>query len=596
MLIAEGVCDADHTFIITSTATLTDDAHTVSAVARLGEQTSLPSAPLYLDVDPSLDYDPAGILIAYEYHNAKYLQTLRDETGCAAAGGGVDTLIQFRPGSVVTVTIPIRRSFYEPAAASPGEAMPASAPPALLPASQYLPAALIDYQITNWSNKPIKEVYLVPGDSQGGLGDEYRRSLAMNPGDTRTIQVEEGRYNMVYVNTDGSIGKFSTDKYIFSGNNSETIEDQPAGTLSIENELGDKKIVKVMLAQPPGPFAGEDPDQLGVNVLKPGTTALNPGEVLSWQAPEGPYNLLIQREDGTWHFVRSTEVVQDHPYKLKVTHGGPGREINIYSSKEICGLYIVRADDAASTSSWGQNLVKLLGVDRIDPYTPYKISVAYDTYHLKAVGCDGTFNETRYNIKPVASYLWDIGDPCAPPGEMSIGDFVKSIFYLGPERPPVGIPVPGVDWLVYQAHQTLPDGWIDTPYWIHLELCNQLVRNNLSLGQGLIDPDGYVYDASLGLDHKIEGATVTCDVFDEDYQTWNTWPAALYENQINPQLTGMEGYYAFFVPPGLYRVWAAAPGYQPHTSPDIRVISEIVHYNIPLIPDLRYLFLPALHR
>ena len=72
-------------------------------------------------------------------------------------------------------------------------------------------------------------------------------------------------------------------------------------------------------------------------------------------------------------------------------------------------------------------------------------------------------------------------------------------------------------------------------------------------------------------------------MYDEDYQTWSRWPAELYESQVNPQVTGMDGYYAFFVPPGLYRVRAKAYGYDDHTSPDIRVINEIVHYNIPMI-------------
>jgi hypothetical protein len=35
------------------------------------------------------------------------------------------------------------------------------------------------------------------------------------------------------------------------------------------------------------------------------------------------------------------------------------------------------------------------------------------------------------------------------------------------------------------------------------------------------------------------------------------------------------------VPPGLYRVWARAPGYEDHISPNIRVIREIVRYHVP---------------
>ena len=122
-------------------------------------------------------------------------------------------------------------------------------------------------------------------------------------------------------------------------------------------------------------------------------------------------------------------------------------------------------------------------------------------------------------------------------------------------------------------------------------------ESEIQAGDILIDPDGYVYDAAQGTDAVIQGASVTCDMYDEDYQAWERWPAELYESQINPQVTGMDGYYAFFVPPGLYRVNATAFGYEPHTSPDIRVINEVVHYNIPMQGGgSGELFLPMLSR
>ena len=80
----------------------------------------------------------------------------------------------------------------------------------------------------------------------------------------------------------------------------------------------------------------------------------------------------------------------------------------------------------------------------------------------------------------------------------------------------------------------------------------------------------------------IAGATVACDEYDEDLSSWDRWPAELHLNQLNPQVTGEYGCYAFVVPPGLYRVRAEAEGFAPHVSPDIRVIDEIVHYNVPM--------------
>ena len=113
----------------------------------------------------------------------------------------------------------------------------------------------------------------------------------------------------------------------------------------------------------------------------------------------------------------------------------------------------------------------------------------------------------------------------------------------------------------------------------------------------LIDPDGYVYNAALGISSRIQGATVTRDLYDEEMKIWQRWPAELFESQVNPQVTGPEGYYAFFVPAGLYRFLAIATGYLPHTSPDIQVVDEVVHYNIPLtMENMLYLYLPVVRK
>jgi hypothetical protein len=98
------------------------------------------------------------------------------------------------------------------------------------------------------------------------------------------------------------------------------------------------------------------------------------------------------------------------------------------------------------------------------------------------------------------------------------------------------------------------------------------------------------------LSTRIQGATVTCEVFDEDYQSWSRWPGEYYESQVNPQVTGTDGYYAFFVPPGLYRVAAVASGYQSHTSPNLRVINEVVHYNVPMQRRAGKMYLPMVRR
>ena len=71
------------------------------------------------------------------------------------------------------------------------------------------------------------------------------------------------------------------------------------------------------------------------------------------------------------------------------------------------------------------------------------------------------------------------------------------------------------------------------------------------------------------------------------------WPAHLYDDQVNPQVTddahpdGITtiGYYAFFTPPGHYYLQVEGiPGYQEWRSPVVEVITQIVHVNVPYTP------------
>ncbi len=128
-----------------------------------------------------------------------------------------------------------------------------------------------------------------------------------------------------------------------------------------------------------------------------------------------------------------------------------------------------------------------------------------------------------------------------------------------------------------------------------------MIKSQCSVGEGrsshgtiLIDPDGFVFDASRGGQYDtltgvfapakaLSGITVTAYEYIPEWDTWIEWPASLYDNQVNPQVTGANGYFAFFTPPGKYYLQAtAANGFQAWRSPVIEVISQIVHQNIPL--------------
>ncbi|MGB9723025.1 MAG: hypothetical protein ACP5OO_02270 [Chloroflexia bacterium] len=106
-------------------------------------------------------------------------------------------------------------------------------------------------------------------------------------------------------------------------------------------------------------------------------------------------------------------------------------------------------------------------------------------------------------------------------------------------------------------------------------------------GTRLIDPDGYIFDVTRGLDVGVTtmpGVTVTCMMSSTEWGGWVPWPASFY-GQENPQVTGDDGYFAFFTPPGHYYVQVEGiPGYQAWRSPAVEVISEIVHVNVPYTP------------
>jgi hypothetical protein len=139
------------------------------------------------------------------------------------------------------------------------------------------------------------------------------------------------------------------------------------------------------------------------------------------------------------------------------------------------------------------------------------------------------------------------------------------------------------------------------------DMCLALCADDLACEGGCkktIDPDGYIFDVTKGLSvtastvdtvtgqiiplavtNTIKGVTVTAMVSIQQSGGWVPWPAQLYDNQQNPQVTGDNGYFAFFTPPGLYYLQVEGiAGYQAWRSPDVQVISQVVHVNVPYTP------------
>ena len=111
---------------------------------------------------------------------------------------------------------------------------------------------------------------------------------------------------------------------------------------------------------------------------------------------------------------------------------------------------------------------------------------------------------------------------------------------------------------------------------------------DILLTYGLIDPDGYVYDAKEGW--IMQGAQVTCYRYNETTGVFEEWDAATWD-QFNPQWTDSDGYYSFVVPPGQYKVKASNPGYIDAESPVLTVVDAPIHFNIPMYYISNYTYL-----
>ena len=219
----------------------------------------------------------------------------------------------------------------------------------------------------------------------------------------------------------------------------------------------------------------------------------------------------------------------------------------------------------------------------------FEILVEPGDYYMRAVDCDGNVFEQHPIRIEGNSFTWAPKiEPCSGTGKIKIG----------PNTKPITCPIPK-DRNLLDTDTTFTDCYASLPVSsgsLLIDICVYGILKTIMGGWITIDPDGYVYNAAQGIEAVIQGATVTCDMYDEDLDTWDHWPAELYNNQVNPQVTGSDGYYAFFVPPGQYRVRATAQGYDSHTSPDIFVIDEIVHYNIPMTGGGGGLFMPFIVR
>jgi plastocyanin len=232
------------------------------------------------------------------------------------------------------------------------------------------------------------------------------------------------------------------------------------------------------------------------------------------------------------------------------------------------------------------------------------LSINGFTYQFR--GADGTFtsNDARLNLPrsqyrsatlefSVGTYPLSAGRSLAVvnPPDLIWVETGDGVHYL-----PTGqyFP-PDFSSIIYTFGISFPPGATQPVIAVHAMYGGQEMIAYLLLK--LIDPDGYVFDVTQGFDpisptlHAIAGVTVTAYVSMPEWGGWIPWPAQLYNDQVNPQVTGEDGYFAFFTPPGSYYLQVEGKGatdqrsgYQPWRSPVNEVISQVVHVNVPLTP------------
>ena len=347
-----------------------------------------------------------------------------------------------------------------------------------------------------------------------------------------------------------------------------------------------------------------------------------------------PYTVLTNTTEvraGTEHFVRQ-QTYQVPLFPPLIVTPGSGE---ICSSQQTSGTQVLGVAQSNTIVKLYENDIEVLT-------TTVEASGVFSlTYTSTRVGVDPAVVLTAracmpsdpsqcsepsdpVNLKPVQSFWcpqrskWTVSDPESPyrgtyhfvnpeTGEFSTQDWVivgphhfppSTIELYIPDRggsPPDEVwivvddgdpiyPNPPVTPPIYQFPVPTNPYWI--VFWYHLD---PLITD--SKGGRLIDPDGYVFDVTQGFDpisptlHAVEGVTVTCMVSMTEWGGWVPWPAHLYNNQQNPQVTGEDGYFAFFTPPGLYYLQVEGiDGYQSWRSPVVEVITQIVHVNVPYTP------------
>jgi hypothetical protein len=620
----ETIAEVDHSFRWTPVTDLDDGPHIITAQATLDAEISLLSQTLPITIDSGLAFDPAGVRIGYEFHGIPQTQYMRDANGCATANGDLDTPMWVRPGSTITITVPFRDSAMETtgAGAQLVDSLTTSVTkPQFLAGSESVEDN--DNKITLTYSSTVDAAithYRIGYDMMDGTEVAYGPSRPLdspldldNPQQIVTLPADVGnsrRFHLLAESRPGvAVARLDdAPTGILSLSPNWKVVPKPTGAVLFENQTGHNMDRGFVV------WPGDENDKVQYRGASFLDMPLQHNQSKTIQIPRTQRNhywLVLQDEQSTIYprdfQFGSTGTLSEIPF-LETKPGGKVVLKVDKDTPQIFGLYLHRHKigqrPAEEDARKGLDLLRFFEMEYLNPEEEFSVLLerTNDTwvYTLFATDATGEVVTTLRNINSTdRPSLHTLKKDCEPPAKAvkvpaSPGAPTFETLFK-PVLPKTGrIPEQDNSFTDYYANLPQFPGKMFMVLCILEEQSEGSVEEEVPLGEELIDPDGYVYDAELGIEAVIEGAVVTCDQYDEDLGSWFRWPAELYESQINPQITAADGYYAFFVPAGLYRVRAQADGYEPHTSPNIRVIREIVHYNVPM--QRPYVYLPVIEK
>jgi hypothetical protein len=288
-------------------------------------------------------------------------------------------------------------------------------------------------------------------------------------------------------------------------------------------------------------------------------------------------------------------VVYDNQTEIgRVTAEGGGSEparFRLAPPALSAGSHVLQAQSVRGDQSSGLSEPLGIFVDPDAVIDPSNVTVSYDLDGTRFVqpylgegGCFSPPGDGGWRVQPIIGPRLTLAAPISCPGG---GSVTAGVTYLGARH----------------AMGAASDGRLEASFdqstggalGIEVTCGDQTVTIDL----GTVNPDAYAYvhDAVHGPIRRVASARLTLLAYVPSINNYVVWDARTYYGQTNPQTTGTGGWYAFYPPPGTYRLQVDAPGYRRYLSPARTIGIEPIMGLVPVDPVIAgTIYLPAARR